>query len=476
VTHSRVARAALACLIAGSGAGCALFAKPAWELPPPAVATGAVVDAARLHRAELANGLRVIVFEDDRLPHLSLGVTVPRGAAQEEPDRAGLASFTAELMTRGAGARGALELAQVVDDLGATLDAEVEWDSIDVAVSGLSRDVDVLFAVLADVVRRPRFEAREAERVRRELAGALEAQKDDAATLARNALQRALYAGHRFGLPREGAPGAVARLRPADARAFHRSVWVPGGAILFATGDVRMADVLARAQSSFGDWSGGAPPAPPPPPPSPAPAARRVVVVDRPDLAQAQISIGHEGIARTDPERIPVLLMNEIVGGGGFTTRLMGRLRSEAGLTYGVYSYFAARRAPGPFVVATSTRVPEARRAIDLVLAELERAVREPLAVAELASAQRLAAGGFVLGLETSASVTSALVDLDVQGLPADSLDTYRARVMAASLGDVARAARERLHPERAAIVVVGPADALVPALEGLGPIAVERP
>jgi zinc protease len=201
-----------------------------------------------------------------------------------------------------------------------------------------------------------------------------------------------------------------------------------------------------------------------------------VVVVDRADLVQAQIAIGHDGMARSDPERIPALLLNDILGGGGFSSRLMARVRAEAGLTYGAYSGFALRRAPGPFVVSTFTRVPEVRRTVDLVLAEVDRTAREPLAADELASAQRLAAGGFALSLETATDVTEALVDLDVHGLPADSLDTYRDRVLAASLEDVQRAARERLHPERAAIVVVGPARELAPALEGLGPVDVWTP
>lgn len=472
----RGARAAAALGLALLQSGCALFAKPAWELPPPPIRSGPVVDASRLHRAELPNGLRILVFEDDRLPKLALGVLVRSGVSQESLGEAGLATFTAELMGRGAGGRNALELAQVVDDLGASLDTSASWDSLGVTVAGLSRDADTLFAVLADVVRRPRFDPAEADKVRRELLAVLEGQKDSPAALGRNALARALYDGHRFGLPAEGAPESVERLRAPAARAFHARTFTAGDAILFAVGDVKFGELMARAEAAFGDWPHGEPPPVPPPPPSPAPPARQVVVVDRPDLVQAQILVGHDGMARADPDRVAALLMNEVLGGGGFTSRLMTRVRADAGLAYGVYSYFGMRRAPGPFVVSTSTRVPETRRALDIVLAELERAKGETFSAEELESVQRLATGGFVLGLETSVDVTEALVDLDVQGLPADSLDTYRERVARTTLPDIQRAARGRLHPERAAIVAVGPAAVLVPALEGLGPIRVEQP
>jgi zinc protease len=459
------------------GSACASFGPPsAWEQPPPSPPTGPIVDAARLHRSELANGLRLLVFEDPRLPQLALGLAVRRGAASEPLERAGLATFTAELLTRGAGERDALGVAKVVDDLGASFDASADFDSLTVAVAGLSRDADALFDVLADAVRRPRFEAAEAGKVRKELLAVLEQQKDNPGILARQALARVLYDGHRFGAPLPGTPAAVAKLDAAAAAAFHREVFVPGNAIFFATGDVRAADVRARVEAAFGDWPAGPIPALPPPPPSPTPPARRVVVVDRGDLVQAQIVLGHEGIARSDPDRIPVLLLNDVLGGAGFTSRLMARVRAEAGLTYGVYSSFALRRAPGPVAVVTSTRVAEVRRTVDLVLGELERTAREPIAESELVSAQRLAAGGFALSLETASDVTEALVDVDVQGLPPDTVDTYRARVMAVTLPDAQRVARERLHPERAAIVVVGPARELAPALAGLGPVEVQQP
>lgn len=127
-------------------------------------------------------------------------------------------------------------------------------------------------------------------------------------------------------------------------------------------------------------------------------------------------------------------------------------------------------------MVSTFTRVPETRRVVDLVRRELERIRESPPDAEELAKAQSLRTGSFGLALETSAAVASALVDLDVHGLPEDSLDTFRSRVRAVSPDDTARVARELIHPDRLVIVVVGPAEALVPQLEDLGPVEVVRP
>jgi zinc protease len=450
--------------------------RPAWEQPPPPAPDAPVIRPGSLHRSELANGLRVLILEDHRLPRVVLGVTVRRGEAGVDPDRAGLAAFTSELMKRGAGDRDALALAEAVDEIGASLGAGSDWDSMSVDVFGLSRDLDRLLAILSDVVLRPRFDPAEASRERSETLAALEKAKDDPETLGAWYRARAVYDGHRYGLPAVGIPETVDRLDAAGARRFHAQMFVPNNATLSVSGDVDPADMLERIGAAFGAWEPGPVPEPGPRPPEVAPDRRKIVLVDRPDLVQARIALSHEGMARTDPDRIALSLLNSVLGGSGFSSRLMSTIRSEAGLTYGVSSSFSLRRTPGPFVVSTFTRVSEVRRVLDLLLSELERARAEPPSAQELSDAQALAVGSFGLGLETSAAVMSALVDLDVYDLPQDGLDTYRGRVRAVTPEDTARLARERLHPERVAIVLVGPAEELVPQVEDLGPIEIVRP
>lgn len=200
------------------------------------------------------------------------------------------------------------------------------------------------------------------------------------------------------------------------------------------------------------------------------------MLVDRPDLHQATIYVGHEGISRTDPERVAVQVMNLVIGGGGFSARIMTRVREDAGLAYYAQSVFAMRREGGVFVVATGTRVPKAGRAIQMILAELARARSDPPTAEETMHARSLAVGRFSLSLETSDAILGALVDLDVYGLPENSLDTYRTRVKRLTQADLAKAALATIHPQRAQIVVVGPAAALKPQLEQFGPVKVVEP
>ena len=189
------------------------------------------------------------------------------------------------------------------------------------------------------------------------------------------------------------------------------------------------------------------------------------------------ILIGHEGIARSNPDRIAIDLMNDALGGSGFSSRLMKVVRAKNGLTYSIGSGFGLRSQPGPFQIQTFTKVESVRAVVDLVLEEMG-AIREarPVDAEELAKFKSYSAGAFGLSLETSGAVLSSLVDLEVHGLPEDSLDTFRARVGETTLEQVRAAAKDRLHPERAAIVVLGPAEKLVPQLESLGPVEVVKP
>jgi zinc protease len=429
-----------------------------------------------LTRTALPNGMKVLVLEDRRVPRVALRLTARRGGAMVDPKRAGLASFAAEVMKRGAGDRDALALAKAVDEIGADLSVSAGWNSMTVAVSGLSRDLPMLMEILTDVALRPRFDRGEAVRAREQMLAAIEKAKDDPATLSRWYTDRALFEGHRFGIPLGGDTLTVASLDAAAARRFHAEVFVPDNLIFATSGDVQADSILALAEKTFGEMPRAEVPAAGPVPQLPAPTATRILIVDRPDLEQARIVVAHEGIARTDPDRIAASIMNSILGGSGFSSRLMASVRADAGLTYGVYSGFSLRRQPSLFRISTFTRVAEARTVVDLLLSELERMRAEPPTEAEIGKARTLATGSFSLGLETSDAVIGGLVDLDVHGLPEDALDTYRVRVRAVTEADVAREALRLLHPDRVAIVLVGSAKQLEGQLAGLGPIEVVKP
>ncbi len=447
---------------------------PAWEQPPPPPAEGPIVEAGALHRATLDNGMTILILEDRRLPRVALGLELRRGAGSVAPEKAGVAAITSEVLQRGAGDRDGLALAKVVEDAGASLSVDAGWDTTGISLAGLSEDRGLLMEILGDVALRPRFDEAEFEKAVAEHRAGLVAAHDDPATLIRWNAIRVLYDGHRYGLPSAGTEETVAELTVADAKAYWNDRLVPSNAIFWAVGDVDTDAMVSEVEALFGSLEDR--PAPPNTPPTPerAPEARRIVVVDKPELGQARIILAHEGISRTEPERIPLDLMNDALGGSGFSSRLMKKVRSDEGLTYGIGSGFSLRTVPGPFSISTFTRKDQVRRVVDLVLEEMS-AIRSsrPVTADELAKFVSYNVGRFGLSLETSQSVLSSLVDLEVHGLPDDSLDTYRGRLRAVDLATVHAVTRKRLDPERAAIVVLGPADEIVPQLESLGEVEV---
>lgn len=453
--------------------GCA-SPKPAWELPAPPVHEAAVVAEGALTTRTLANGLRVMLLEDRSLPMVSMGLVVRRGAAVEPLGKEGVGELCVEVMQRGAGPRDALQIAEAVEELGASLSVSLNMDSARVVASSLSRDADFLLGLLADVALRPHFDETETEKARNEQMSGLAASLDDPRTLLGWQLGRTLYPAHRYGIPLNGLPGTVPRLTADDARKFHGRIFVPNNAVFYATGNFDRDELLNRIETEFGAWEEGVVPEAVAAPPPIVPPARKIVVVDRPEMGQAQIAMAHEGLRRSDPRRIPASLLNNVLGGSGFSSRLTVRLRSDEGLTYSIRSGFALRRQPGHFGVSTFTRADQMRSALDLLLEEVEaiRSSRTPTDE-ELRNAKAFSVGQFALGLETSASVMRSLVNLDLYGLPEDSLDTYRRRIGEVTQADVAEIARTLLHPDRGAIVVVGPAAALVPELESLGDVEV---
>ena len=451
--------------------------RPAWELPPPAPAEGPIVDARSLHRTTLPNGLRILILEDDRLPRVALGIELARGEGSVEPSRAGVAEIATEVMQRGAGERDGLALANIVEEAGASLSISADWDTTGVALAGLSEDQDLFLEILADVTLRPRFDPEEFRKTLDEHQAGLVAAHDDPATLIGWQMLRVLYEGHRYGLPSSGTSESVASLSVEDARRYWVDRFVPRNSIFWAVGDVDAAQLTREIEGLFGGLVDAPIPTNTPRVPAVTPESRRIVVIDKPELGQARIVFAHEGITRTEPKRLQIDLMNDALGGSGFSSRLMKSIRSEAGLTYGVGSGYSLRSVAGPFQVSTFTRVPKVREVVDLIVKEVE-GMRGEGAMTEIELAKFISynVGRFGLSLETSQSVLSSLVDLEVHGLPMDSLDTYRSRIRAITLADVHAAARDHLHPDRAAIIVLGPAKDIVPQLEDLGPVEVWQP
>lgn len=429
-----------------------------------------------VHRRTLANGLTVMAAEVRNFPIVTVDAVLNAGGLTEDAHRAGVAAVASGLLESGAAGLDAEEIAERVDRLGLSLDSGVSWDTAQVGFTCLRSRLEPGFELLAGLVRDPSFPADEVERVRGERIATLVQRRGTPSSLADEAANRWIYApGSTFARPLSGMVRTLEGIDRDEVAAFHARRYRPDATTIVAAGDASVDELAALAERWFGDWAGGGD-AVPPAVAAPRLAESRIVVIDRPGAVQSEIRVGHVGIERTVADFPAVTVMNAILG-GTFSSRLNLNLRERLGYTYGASTTFAARRQPGPFSMTTGVQTEATAHAASEMLRELRGMREAEVTQAELDDARNYLAGVFPLGLQTTDGVSGKVNTLATYGLPDDYWDTYRESLLDVTAADVLDAARRRLWPERAAVVIAGDAARIRGELEGLGlPVEVMDP
>jgi len=430
-----------------------------------------------IRRRTLANGLEVIVSENHALPVATLDLVLPSGGLSETRERGGLAALTAGLLESGAGGRDATAIAEAVDRLGLALETGISWDTTLIGFTALTSRLEAGMGIMADLVMRPTFPRDEVDRIRDERLAALLQRRGDPSSLADELITfYTVPPGHPFGRRLQGPQETLSTLTRDDVVAFHDAHYRPQGAWLCAAGDVTLDGVSALAERLFAGWS-GAPPAPASPETPVRFGETTIILADRPGSVQSEVRLSHVGIARTAEDYFPVTVMNAILG-GLFSSRLNLNLRERLGFTYGASSTMAMRRLPGTFTISSAIQSEGTAQSVGEMLREMRQMQDELVPDAELADARSYMAGTFPLALQTTDGLAGKLSTLAGYGLPDDYYDTYPQRLLAVTAEEVREAARRRLMPDRAGVVVVGDAQQLRGPLEalGVGPVQVIDP
>ena len=423
-----------------------------------------------VRRERLANGLTVVVASRPGVPLAAVRLLVRAGSSLDPAGRFGLAHLVAAAVRRGTRSRSGARIDAEVEALGAELGAGVDEDAASVGLSAPLEALPRLLAVLADVVTRPTFPAREVDRLRQREVAALAHDLDEPGVVADRATLMAAYGSHPYGHPSEGRGRHLATLRRGDLADFHARHWRPSRATLLVVGPVDGEATLALVRRRFGAWRGEpgaeveiAPPAPP---------QAGVVLVDRPDLTQAQLRIAGPGFARGSLDHAAGVVAGAVLG-GGFTSRLMEAIRVERGLSYGVRARFASGRAGGLFFVSSFTKVETAGELVRVALAELARFREDGPTEEELGRVRGYLGGLYPLSLETHEAWAEKLAEIELYGLPPDEVASFVDRIAAVDAAACRALARRLLPGERRVVVAVGPAKRLAPQLAGLGPLRV---
>ncbi|MGK2855705.1 MAG: M16 family metallopeptidase [Thermoanaerobaculia bacterium] len=425
-----------------------------------------------VERATLSNGLRILFARAGDAPLTAVRLVVRDGSDQDPEGRAGLASLTSEMLDEGTATRGAIEIASEVADLGASLGTGSDWDASYVALDILSRNLIAGLELVADVIRHPAFEDAELARVRDERLTAIVQNRDEPSVISGETFARVVFGGTPYGSPLTGTEASVTAISREEIAQFHATRYRPANLSIAITGDFEAGPALALIESLLGDWHGGTEPHRQEISPRDH-STSSITLVDRPQSVQSEIRIGHTGLDRATPDYFPLVVMNAILG-GVFTSRLNMNLRERNAFTYHVRSGFGLRRARGPFVVSTAVRNDVTGAAVREILEELRRIGSGDVTREELDEVKNYLGGVFPQSVATASSLAGRLEEMEVHALAPEWFDHYRDRLAAVSGDDVVRVARAYVHPDRAAIVVVGNAAEVAPQLEELG-LAVEQ-
>ena len=405
----------------------------------------------------LPNGLRVLHAERHGLPVVMVTILIKASPLNEPEDKAGLAYLTSNMLIEGTSKRKAAEISEEIEFIGASLGASTASDYTTISLSVLKKDLENGFELFSDMLLNPSFPADEIKRKKDMIKGSLRQSEDDPSFVARRAFIKEVFGSRPYGRLVNGSAGSIDNIERNDIVNFYRNHYLPGNAILSVVGDLTSAELDALTSKYLSAWKmetenskrkieRGT---------EKVDKAKKIVIIDK-DVPQATIIFGHAGLSRSNPDFYAASVMNYILGGGGFASRLMKSVRDEMGLTYSIYSFFSANKEPGQFEVSVQTKNESAA----VVIKEIERQVKkirtEPVSDQELQDAKAYLTGSFPRRFETSRGIADSLAAQQFYDLGDDYIEKYASYIKAVTKEDVLRVAQKYLSAENYVLVTVG--------------------
>ena len=404
-------------------------------------------------RILLENGMVVLLSEKHTLPMVTVDVAIRAGSTMAPADKPGLASVTASLLMEGTRRRSAEQISREIDFIGGSLSTAGGSDYASADLRVLTKDLRTGLDLLADVLMNPVFPQKEIDRFIKETLAEIQRQKEEPDTIASEAFGREVFGSHPYGRTSEEIAAYLKKMKRREIREFYRSQYGPDNTIIAVVGDTTEQEIVALLTTAFKGWKRTPRPLPAP---VPIPEITKTVVrkIDK-NITQANIIMGHRGISREHPDYYAIVVMNYILGGGGFSSRLMDNIRDNRGLAYSVYSYFAARKETGSFAVEIQTKNDSANEALSEILKEIRTIQTKLVSQEELADAKAYLTGSFPLRMDTYGKIAGTLVFAEIYGLGLDYPRKYLSSIRAVTRKDVLNTARKYLHPDEMVIVVV---------------------
>ena len=452
----QIYRIALSLLVV-SGLAAPLLAQPGSLTLPP------------YKKVVLTNGLTLLLMEQHEVPIVSISAVIKAGSVADPAGKEGVAAITSALLRRGTQSRTADQFAEELDFVGGTFGSGTSVDATTVSAEFMKKDIVKGLDLVADALMHPSMTAEEVTKQIRQRVDGIKAAKDRASGVIGTYFNRYLFGTHPYGRPTGGDETSLAAITRDDVAGFYARHYGPGSTIMAVVGDFATADMEKQLTAHFGAWTAKTVPAAAVADATPV-AGKRLLLVDKPDATQTYFRIGNVGISRSNQDRVLIEIVNTLFG-GRFTSMLNTELRIKSGLTYGAGSAFAELKAKGPFAINTYTRNASTEKAIDLTLDTLKRLHEQGISEDELASAKSYLKGQFPPDIETSNQLAGVLADLAFHGLDEREINTYYAKIDAATMADVKRVIKAYFPLENLTFVLIGKASEIESVAKKYAPV-----
>ena len=432
---------------------------------PPAVRFPAV------QRAQLSNGLKVLLAERHTIPVVVFDLLVDAGYAADQFGVPGTASLAMSMLDEGTATRTSLQISDELAMLGAELGAGSGLDTSSVTLNTLKDRLDPALAIYADIILAPSFPEADFARLQKLQVARIAQEKDSPFGMALRVFPKLIYgAGHPYSSPFTGSGYAdtLAKLTRADLVQFHQTWFKPGNATLIVVGDTTLAEMTPKLEALFKGWKGGQVPRKSVPAVALKPRSA-VYIMDKPDAPQSMVIGGHPAPPSGDPDNIAIVTMNQILG-GDFVSRINMNIREDKHWSYGAQSALVGARGQRPFIFLAPVQSDKTKETMFEIKGELEGILgKKPITNDEFLNAKNSQVLGLPGQWETLAAVEGSLSEIVLYGLPDDYFQKFADRVMGLKMEDLTKAAAKTIHPESVTWVVVGDRAKIEPRIRELG-------
>lgn len=422
-----------------------------------------------VQRTVLDNGLTVYLMENHRLPLLNVTALVRCGEAYVPMKDMAIPEITGDVMRTGGTTHIAPDsLNGLLESIGGSLESSIGYDNGRATLSVMSKDTELGMKLLADLLRNPAFPEDKIDLKKDQMKTDIKRRNDDPRGILRREFSHIIYGDHPEGRILEWA--GIKPVTRQELIDYHDRYFVPNNIMIGITGDFDSNQILSLVKKYFGDWQKKEVDLPPIPPVNETP--KPGVYLVRKDINQTNIRFGHLGIDRDNPDRYAVSVMNFILGGGSFSSRMTSKVRSDEGLAYSVGTRYSIDEPDeGTFYAYCYTKARTTHKAMRLMLDEVERIRQGEVSAEELASAKDSYINRFVFDFTSPDQIVNRLMSLEFDHRPPDLLKNYIDNIRKVTREDVLRVARKYLRPQDITFVVVGNPDTFEKPLDDFGPI-----